>query len=75
MNRCPAFERQIVLLAASLLSTLPAMAQETKQPATEQARKWVVYLLPHSHIDIGYPDIMVASVKPSNDGRAFVIRL
>ena len=25
--------------------------------ATEPVRKWVVYLLPHSHVDIGYTDI------------------
>ena len=39
----------------------PLAAQDPVQPtptaATESVRKWEVYLLPHSHVDIGYTDI------------------
>jgi alpha-mannosidase len=54
MKRGPVAEVRIALLAFVLIWIQSAVAQEDRQPATKQARKWVVYLLPHSHIDIGY---------------------
>ena len=38
----------IILVCGSLLTGLNAAA------AAESARKWTVYILPHSHVDIGY---------------------
>jgi len=39
-------------------------AEDAMKPAPvaamEPVRKWVVYLLPHSHVDIGYTDIQPA---------------
>ncbi len=53
--------RQIYLAAmlcglslVALPSVVPSMAAED---AAKPVRKWVVYLLPHSHVDIGYTDI------------------
>lgn len=47
----------IVLLATLLGFPQPIAAQEPQQEAVKPARKWVVYLLPHSHVDIGYTHV------------------
>jgi hypothetical protein len=45
------------LSLAALLDGVPSTAAEG---AAKPVRKWVVYLLPHSHVDIGYTDIQPA---------------
>ena len=41
-------------LLANLLLGIAVFVWPTVGRAAEPARKWVVYLLPHSHVDIGY---------------------
>ena len=49
---------RVAMLCGLSLVAIPSVAQSlaadaTKPAATEPVRKWVVYLLPHSHVDIG----------------------
>ena len=49
------------VLLANVLLGIAVFAGPAVGRAAEPARQWVVYLLPHSHVDIGYtalqPDV------------------
>ncbi|NUQ62614.1 MAG: hypothetical protein HUU20_09005 [Pirellulales bacterium] len=47
----------ITFLAAALSCVQPAVSQQDGQAAPKSSRKWVLYLLPHSHVDIGYTHV------------------
>jgi alpha-mannosidase len=47
----------IIALAIVVAHVQPAAAQQDGQASPKSARKWVVYLLPHSHVDIGYTHV------------------
>ena len=46
-----------ILCGLSLGGPLSVVQSTAAEDAVKPVRKWVVYLLPHSHVDIGYTDI------------------
>ena len=50
----------LIAFAEVLLAYADSAAAQGQQAAIQPARKWVVYLLPHSHVDIGYTDVQPA---------------
>jgi alpha-mannosidase len=55
MRRIVASGWLIVTIAVAFVQT--AAAQQAAHNANNPGRKWVVYLLPHSHVDIGYTHV------------------
>lgn len=57
MRRLNCAEPVVVCIVALLYFASTTAAQQAHAPASRPERKWVVYLLPHSHLDIGYTHV------------------
>lgn len=47
----------IIAIGFAICLLQPAMSQDARPDAAKPGRNWVVYLLPHSHVDIGYTHV------------------